>query len=138
MPRYFEYGDDAIEYLKSRDKKLAAAMDAVGHVYREMEEGMVLLYHEVPKRVICMQRLKYLYSIDCAPQTAHLDAQLRAERREDVGLAIAQWLFTRASRLSAQFGGRVLGLKAARVLECYNSWLRKRQRIMPPNWAARV
>ena len=39
MTRYFEYGDKAVEHLKSKDKKLAAAIDAVGHVYREMEEG---------------------------------------------------------------------------------------------------
>ncbi len=39
MTRYFEYGDDAIEHLKARDAKLAAAIDAVGHVQREMEEG---------------------------------------------------------------------------------------------------
>lgn len=37
MTRYFEYGDEEVAYLKSRDKKLAAAIDAVGHVYREME-----------------------------------------------------------------------------------------------------
>ena len=39
MTRYFEYGDEAVNYLKGRDAKLAAAMDAVGHVYRPMEEG---------------------------------------------------------------------------------------------------
>ena len=39
MTRYFAYGDAEIAYLKSRDKKLATAIDAVGHVYREMEEG---------------------------------------------------------------------------------------------------
>lgn len=39
MTRYFEYGDEAVEYLKSKDAKLAQAIDAVGHVYREMEEG---------------------------------------------------------------------------------------------------
>ena len=38
MARYFEYGDDAVDYLRKRDKKLAAAIDAVGHVYREMDE----------------------------------------------------------------------------------------------------
>ena len=37
MTRYFEYGDEEVAYLKSRDKKLAAAIDAVGHVFREME-----------------------------------------------------------------------------------------------------
>ena len=39
MTRYCEYGDDAVEHLKSKDAKLAAAIDAVGHVQREMEEG---------------------------------------------------------------------------------------------------
>lgn len=39
MSRYFEYGEEAVGYLKARDAKLAAAMDAVGHVYREMEEA---------------------------------------------------------------------------------------------------
>ena len=39
MTRYFEYGNTEVEYLKSRDRKLAAAIDAVGHVYRQMEEG---------------------------------------------------------------------------------------------------
>ena len=39
MTRYFEYGEDAIEHLKARDAKLAAAIDATGHVYRAMEEG---------------------------------------------------------------------------------------------------
>ena len=37
MTRYFEYGDAEVAYLKGRDKKLAEAIDAVGHVYREME-----------------------------------------------------------------------------------------------------
>ena len=37
MSRYFEYGDEEVAYLKSRDKRLAEAIDAVGHVYREME-----------------------------------------------------------------------------------------------------
>ena len=33
MTRYFEYGDEAVAYLKAKDAKLAEAMDAVGHVY---------------------------------------------------------------------------------------------------------
>lgn len=39
MVRYFEYTDEAVEYLKAKDAKLAQAIEAVGHVYREMEEG---------------------------------------------------------------------------------------------------
>ena len=40
MARYFEYGDEAIAHLKARDKKLAAAIDAVGHVNREMNDDL--------------------------------------------------------------------------------------------------
>ena len=38
MTRYFEYATDAIEYLKAKDKKLGAAIDAVGVVRQEMDE----------------------------------------------------------------------------------------------------
>ena len=38
MTRYFEYGDETVAYLKSRDKRFAAAIDAVGRVRREMDE----------------------------------------------------------------------------------------------------
>lgn len=33
---YFEYGDEAIEYLKKKDKKLGAAMDRIGPIQREI------------------------------------------------------------------------------------------------------
>jgi len=33
---YFEYGSKEIEYLKSRDKKLAEAIDRIGYVKREI------------------------------------------------------------------------------------------------------
>ena len=38
MTRYFEYATDAVDYLKAKDKKLGAAIDAVGVVRREMDE----------------------------------------------------------------------------------------------------
>ena len=38
MTRYFEYDTDAVDYLKAKDKKLGAAIDAVGVVRREMDE----------------------------------------------------------------------------------------------------
>ncbi|MBQ9955619.1 MAG: DNA-3-methyladenine glycosylase 2 family protein [Eggerthellaceae bacterium] len=39
MVRYFEYSDEAVAHLKTKDAKLARAIDAVGRVQREMEEG---------------------------------------------------------------------------------------------------
>ncbi len=54
MPRYFEYGDEAVEYLKSKDKKLAAAIDAVGHVHREMDEDdlfSAIVHHIIGQQI---------------------------------------------------------------------------------------
>ena len=36
MTRYFEYNDEAVHYLRTKDAKLAAAIDAVGPVKREV------------------------------------------------------------------------------------------------------
>ena len=33
MTRYFEYGQEEIDYLAARDPRLGEAMAAVGHVY---------------------------------------------------------------------------------------------------------
>lgn len=49
MARYFEYGDAEVNYLRSRDKRLAAAIDAVGHVHRKMDEGSLFssIVHQI-------------------------------------------------------------------------------------------
>ncbi|MGN0075799.1 MAG: DNA-3-methyladenine glycosylase family protein [Parafannyhessea sp.] len=54
MTRYFEYGDTEVNYLKAHDKKLAAAIDAVGHVYRPMDEGSLfsgIVHHIIGQQV---------------------------------------------------------------------------------------
>ena len=54
MARYFEYGDDAIAHLKARDPKLAIAIDAVGPVRREMDEGDLfsgIVHHIVGQQI---------------------------------------------------------------------------------------
>ena len=53
MTRYFEYGDDAVNYLKSKDAKLARAIEAVGHVYREMDD--ISLFASVVHHIIGQQ-----------------------------------------------------------------------------------
>lgn len=40
MTAFFEYSDEAVEYLRAKDPKLAAAIDAVGPVRRELVEGL--------------------------------------------------------------------------------------------------
>ena len=49
---YFRYGEKEIENLKSRDKKLASAMDRIGHVYRETD---VDLFSSVVHHIIGQQ-----------------------------------------------------------------------------------
>lgn len=55
MARYFEYGDEAIAHLKAKDAKLGQAIDAVGHVYREMmDEGdlfAAVVHHIVGQQI---------------------------------------------------------------------------------------
>ena len=40
MQEYFEYGDEEIEYLKSRDKKLGAVIDKLGHPNRPVNPDL--------------------------------------------------------------------------------------------------
>mgnify|MGYP004510781763 FL=1 len=54
MTRYFEYGADAVEYLKAKDKKLGAAIDAVGFVRREMDEDdlfSAIVHHIIGQQI---------------------------------------------------------------------------------------
>ena len=37
---YIEYGEKEIEYLKSRDKKLGAAIDEIGYIERPINEDL--------------------------------------------------------------------------------------------------
>ncbi|WP_249113654.1 DNA-3-methyladenine glycosylase [Atopobium sp. oral taxon 416] len=54
MTRYFEYGDEKVAYLKRHDRKLGEAIDAVGHIYREMDEGGLfsgIVHHIIGQQV---------------------------------------------------------------------------------------
>ena len=55
MARYFEYGDEAVAHLKAKDAKLGQAIDAVGHVHREMmDEGdlfAAVVHHIVGQQI---------------------------------------------------------------------------------------
>ena len=54
MTRYFEYGEEEVSYLKAKDRRLAAAIDACGHVNREMEEGDLfsgIVHHIIGQQV---------------------------------------------------------------------------------------
>ena len=37
---YFQYGEKEIEYLKSKDKKLAEVIDKLGHLYRPVNHDL--------------------------------------------------------------------------------------------------
>ena len=88
MTRYFEYGDEEIAYLKSRDKKLAAAIDAVGHVYREMEGDNLFagVVHHIVGQQISSAAMATVWNRllgtlgDVSPETVHAatEAELQA------------------------------------------------------------
>jgi DNA-3-methyladenine glycosylase II len=37
---YFEYGEKEIEYLKSKDKRLAKVIDRVGHIEQSVDSDL--------------------------------------------------------------------------------------------------
>ena len=49
---YFEYGEKETEYLKSKDKKLAEAIEKIGHIYRETDDDLFL---SVVKQIVGQQ-----------------------------------------------------------------------------------
>ena len=49
---YFEYGEKETEYLKSKDKKLAEAIEIIGHIYRETDDDLFL---SVVKQIVGQQ-----------------------------------------------------------------------------------
>lgn len=49
---YFQYGDTETEYLRARDKKLAAAIDQIGHINRKVDTD---LYSSVVHHIIGQQ-----------------------------------------------------------------------------------
>lgn len=50
---YFSYTDEEVEYLKKRDKKLAAAIEAIGPIRREVEPEIfpALVHHIVGQQI---------------------------------------------------------------------------------------
>ncbi len=51
--KYFHYGDKEISYLKSKDRKLAAVIDAVGPIRRELDRDLfsAVLRHIVGQQI---------------------------------------------------------------------------------------
>ena len=49
---YFEYGEKETEYLKSKDKKLAEAIEKTGHIYRETDDDLFL---SIVKQIVGQQ-----------------------------------------------------------------------------------
>jgi DNA-3-methyladenine glycosylase II len=56
MPRltiYFEYGDTETDYLKRKDKRLGEAIDAIGHIDREVDTDLFasVVHHIVGQQI---------------------------------------------------------------------------------------
>ena len=59
---YIEYGEREIEYLKSKDKRLAEVIDRVGHVYREVEGNLfTAVVHHIAAQQISGKALDTLW-----------------------------------------------------------------------------
>lgn len=53
MERFFEYGQAEVDYLASRDARLAEAMAAVGHVHRKLDNDLfsAVMHHIVGQQI---------------------------------------------------------------------------------------
>lgn len=53
MAQYFEYNDEAIDYLKSKDAKLAAVIEQIGHVNRVVDADLFssVVHHIVGQQI---------------------------------------------------------------------------------------
>ena len=60
---YFEYGGTEIEYLKRKDKRLGEAIDAIGHIYREVDTGLFQsVVHHIAGQQISSAALKTVWA----------------------------------------------------------------------------
>ncbi|MDO4203652.1 MAG: DNA-3-methyladenine glycosylase 2 family protein [Selenomonadaceae bacterium] len=58
----FEYGDKEIEYLKSKDKKLAAVIDRLGHIERKVDGDLFAsVVHHIVGQQISMKAQETLW-----------------------------------------------------------------------------
>ena len=50
---YFSYGDTEVDYLKRKDKRLGAAIDAIGHVERELDGDLFssVVHHIIGQQI---------------------------------------------------------------------------------------
>ena len=50
---YFEYGNKEIEYLKNKDKRLAAVIDKIGHIERTVDDDLfsAVVHHIVGQQI---------------------------------------------------------------------------------------
>ncbi len=50
---YFDYVEKEIEYLKSKDKKLAAAIERIGHINREVDDDLFssVIHHIIGQQI---------------------------------------------------------------------------------------
>jgi DNA-3-methyladenine glycosylase II len=59
---YFIYGDQEIDYLKSKDKKLAPYIDQIGHIERPVDENLFSsVIHQIIGQQISTKALKTIW-----------------------------------------------------------------------------
>ena len=50
---FFEYGDEATDYLKARDRKLGAVIEQIGHIYRPVDTDLFssVIHHIIGQQI---------------------------------------------------------------------------------------
>lgn len=105
MSSYFIYDDHAVQYLKSKDKKLAACIDQIGHINRPADDSLFtsVIHHIIGQQISTKAQETIWNRMQADLGTVTPQAVLRAgeERIQSYGIT-----FRKASYI-CRFAGKV-------------------------------
>lgn len=89
---YFQYGEQEINYLKRKDKKLSQAIDAVGHIERKLDANLFasVVRHIVGQQISSKAQATVWARLETqfAPLTPQTLAAATAEDLQSVGMSL--------------------------------------------------
>ena len=107
-PTYFEYGDTEINWLKSRDATLSAAIDEIGHINRPVIPGLFeALIHSIVGQQISAKALVTVWARireRTEPFTAGTIVALPVEDLQKCGISMRKAVYIREAAHAVETG----------------------------------
>lgn len=81
---FFEYGEKEIAYLKSKDKKIASAIEQIGHIYRETDADIFssVVHHIIGQQISTTAQATLWRRLNEKLKTIHASSILSLSREE--------------------------------------------------------